>query len=297
MPLQFPLFRKNAIMFSGLALLIFGPSTAQALEDTFSQALDPAVWVSQTSLRGAKITCPVSDSLGKDGKVLELVYPGGSSARRTGPGWSTEVELTERTGYGAYQARLKPASSRSTEGVVSAFFTYYNDGIDYDGDGIGDNSEIDFEFLGAEPSIVYITVWTDYEVIDGVERFYHTARKVDISTGKVWQTAPGFEGEYGHLEPTTPLDWSQPGFVGSSAYRTYGFDWSETQVRFWMDLEDGAGPRELWRFQGLPGQEIPAIEAYPMINLWHNEYAWDTGQPARPPASAVNLRVDAVKLP
>ncbi len=280
-----------------IGILFLLPALASALEDPFDATLDGTHWQSSVPLNGSKVSCPLEDSLATDGTVLELVYPGPTSPRKYGPRWSTALETVDRRGFGSYEARLKPAAARSSEGVVSAFFTYFNDGTDYDGDGIADNSEIDFEFLAAEPSILYLTVWTDYENVDGLERFYHTARRIDLRTGQVWETELGYEGEYGHLEEIAPLEWSVPGFTASDAYRTYGFDWQANQVVFWMDAEDGSGPHILWDLQGAPDLQIPTVEAFAMINLWHNQYHWHTGKPALPPSQPASHRVDRVSVP
>lgn len=272
-------------------------TATQAVHDDFKDKLDPTLWTTRIGLNGGQVSCPIADSQAGDGSVLELVYPGKSSPRKYGPRYSSEIERVVTSGYGSYSARLKTASATGGAGVVSAFFTYFNDGSDADNDGMADNSEIDFEFLAAEPSMIYITLWTDYAVINGVEKFYHTARKVDLATGRVWQTEPGFEGAYGHLVEVAGLGWSIPGFDASQAYKTYGFQWDANRVTYWFDAEDGKGPRTLWDFNGQANVSIPSRPAYAMFNLWHNNSAWDTGQSAPPPSKDVRMRVDWTSLP
>jgi beta-glucanase (GH16 family) len=286
---------SNAGLFAAL-LLSSATAAASPYSDDFSAPLDPDQWLVSEPLRGSSATAPVADSKAGDGQVLQLIYPGGTGRQISGPGYSTAVETPQTHGYGSYSARFKAATAGRNEGLISAFFTYFNDGSDADGDGIADNSEIDFELLAAEPSVLYLSVWTDYEVVDGVERFYHSSRKIDLATGRVWQTPPGGEGEYGYVE-MAPQEWTAPSFNAAVAYAQYGFDWQADSVRFWIDLEDGAGPRTLWTLTGTPDVSIPTRPALTMFNLWHNAYAWDSNRRARPPAQDGEFRVDRVQIP
>jgi hypothetical protein len=279
------------------ALTVLAALPALAVEDAFTSPLDTSVWTVKTSLAGARVSCPLSDAGGADGSVLELVYPGPTSPKKYGPGLATQVSRFYASSYGAYEARLKTANASSKDGVVSAFFTYFNDGSDQDGDGMADNSEIDFEFLSAEPGVIYMTVWTDYEVLNGEEFFYHTSRRIELTSGRVWQTEPGTEGQYGPLIELDPLPVAFPDYKHSAAFVHYGFDWSETNVTFWLDFEDGSGPVELWSFDGEPNVSIPTRPAKGMFNVWHNQNDWVTGKPARPPGSSVSYRVDWTSQP
>lgn len=69
---------------------------------------------------------------------------------------STPVNFT----YGSEQPKA---------GAVVGFYTYYNDKYgsaqtpDINGNGVPDNSEIDFEWLIANPRIVNMTAYTDFD--------------------------------------------------------------------------------------------------------------------------------------
>ena len=230
-----------------------------------------------------------------DGFTLDLVYPGSTAPSYSGPAWATQLEAAEARGYGSYGARLRVAAAPG-RGLVSAFFTYFNDGIDHDGDGIIDNHEIDYEFLAAEPSAIYMTVWTAYQADANGETFRKVTRKVDLRRGRVWQTPPGGEGTYDLVE-IAPLGWKVRGFTTTRKYRTYRFDWQATEIVFGIDLNDGQGFRVLWDLTGAPNTVIPTHPAPCFVNLWHNATHWKTGRSARPPARAAHFRIDSVTLP
>ena len=52
-----------------------------------------------------------------------------------GPRYSTQIKSTDLYMYGNYEARLRSGQANAGEGLISAFFTYRNDEIDYDSDG------------------------------------------------------------------------------------------------------------------------------------------------------------------
>src|SRR5678809_979955 len=73
-----------------------------------------------------------------------------------GAGRGPEIISNNFTYYGTYSARLKVPDVRNIQpntGVVVGYFTYFMDSV-Y---GL---SEIDFEWLVADPSIIYIGTWT-----------------------------------------------------------------------------------------------------------------------------------------
>ncbi len=286
--------KKHILIAGFFAVLLCRP--ALGFEEHFATAL-AADWAApSTPLAGSSVTAPVLDAAGSDGVVLELVYPGRIPSSYSGPGWATQLKTAAARGYGVYEARLRPAAGRAGQGVVSAFFTYFNDGLDHDGDGIVDNHEIDFEFLAAESSVIYLTVWTAYQADANGEVFRKVSRKLNLKTGQVWQTPPGSEGTYDLVE-TSPLGWKALRFKTASAYRTYRFEWQPTQVTFAIDIEDGQGFRTLWDLTGTPGTVIPTHPAPCFVNLWHNAFHWHTGRAARPPRRPVRFRVDRITLP
>ena len=111
---------------------------------------------------GSTITSNVADAAAGDGKIVQLAIAAFPSA---GPGGGPNLQSTQLFGFGTYETRMKTAdcSSQPTTGIINGFFTYLNDGTDQDGNGVKDNSEIDFEWLCAEPNVVWLTQWTDFQ--------------------------------------------------------------------------------------------------------------------------------------
>jgi hypothetical protein len=271
------------------------PTCTFALSDDFAAPLSSDWSAPRTEEPGSSVTAPVADADAVDGQVLELLFPGGTSPEHAGPAWATELETAVPYGFGTYQARLRaPKASRST-GLVTAFFTYFNDGADHDMDGVVDNHEIDVELLAAEPSTVYMSVWTEYQDVGGVETFYKTTRKVDLRTGRVWETPPGGEGTYDLVE-VAPLGWRAKKFRSWRAFATYRFEWSAGAVEYAIDLGDGQGFRVLWTLTGTPNDAIPSIPAPLLFNLWHNAAHWHSGKPSRVPKRDVVLHADSVSV-
>jgi hypothetical protein len=239
----------------------------------------------------------IPDGQANDGKVLELIFPGGDSTAR--PTNGSNVETKGDCKYGTYKARLKAAASQPDEGVVTGFFTYWN-GLNPDGtkkpdwdeneNDVADNSEIDFEILGAAPHLVYMAVWTDYEKGDYGERFNKTTRVVNLTTGQIWQTPPGNkEDTYGYLTQKTE------NFNATANYYEYGFTWTRNCVRFFIIDEDG-NEIGLWTYD--KPEHIPTHPAKLMFNVWHTNNWKPVDNPdaeANPPSNNAILRVDWVE--
>ncbi len=98
----------------------------------------------------------VASSTDSSTKVLLFKIDPADSA---GAGIGPEIISKQFTYFGTYSARLKVPNVRDVQpntGAVVGYFTYYMDSV-Y---GL---SEIDFEWLVADPTIVYIGTWTGFE--------------------------------------------------------------------------------------------------------------------------------------
>ncbi len=288
-----PVCRLRVAMLFSATLFSALPGIGFAFSDEFVGPLSADWDLPQTIEPGSSVTAPFADSLAIDGQVVQLVFPGATSPDDSGPGFATQLRAAAPGGFGIYQARLRAAKASATTGLVSAFFTYFNDGVDHDMDGIIDNHEIDIEFLAAEPTTIYMSVWTEYQEVGGVETFFKTTRKVDLRTGRVWQTPPGGEGSYDLVEGS-PLPWIAKTYRSWRSYYEYRFQWTASAVEYGIDLGDGQGFRTLWTLTGDPDEAIPSIPAPLYFNLWHNETHWKSGALSRVPKKAVNFRIDAV---
>lgn len=104
-----------------------------------------------------------------DRKALELRVAGGAT-----PGVSGGAEVLTRNSFasGTFSARLRTVdcSGQADVGAVTGLFTFFRDGSDQNGDGLPDNSEIDFEWLCADSSFLFLGLWTDFRPIDSRQR-------------------------------------------------------------------------------------------------------------------------------
>ena len=160
----------------------------QAFESRFS-ALDQSVWyVSNGWTNGPHQSCEWrSDAFSiQDSKLLMTVSDRGGKVRPIGcPEMHTKAHLK----YGLYETRMKTASGI---GLNTAFFTYIGKT-----DGAPAHDEIDFEFLGKDPTKVEIN---------------HTAYD-RIVVGKIVDL----------------------GFDSSKDFHVYGFDWAADGIKWFVD--------------------------------------------------------------
>ena len=266
-------------------------------EFTTPNPWDTSIWQPRLPLSQSVATTGVTMPLALDGHGATLLYPKDRPATEWGPRYSTQIKSTEMNLYGKYESRLKSGRAGEGEGVISAFFIYRNDEVDYDGDGIHDNHEIDFELLNSDRSSIWCSVYTDYQYVNDVCTFHRNSARIDVATGEVWATVPGNEGNW-DLVQIDSLDWNMPGFDHSASFYTYGFEWSENKVAFWMDLEDGVGRRELFEVvsdgSGGPNDHIPDMEASTFFNLWHTYVDWFSRADAPPMSVDTVMEIDYV---
>ena len=63
--------------------------------------------------------------------------------------------------------------------------------------------------------------------------FHRNSARIDITTGEVFATVPGNEGNW-DLVQVESLPFTVPGFDHSASFYTYGFEWSESKVSFYL---------------------------------------------------------------
>jgi len=219
-------------------------------------------------------------------KVLSLKIDPLDSA---GAGRGPEIISEDFTYYGTYSARLKVPDVKEVQpntGAVVGYFTYYMDSV-Y---GL---SEIDFEWLVADPSIVYIGTWTGSR-----GALHRIGRTINLAKGIIYNTIykEGYKG--------TPTDLTgaqnQPESIeaidqynASSQFYTYGFDWYPDHITWWM-LHPKTGKKiVLWDYRGSE-RGIPQHQSYYRINFWHtNDWAVETNPAAiEKPVLPYELQVD-----
>ncbi|HEX8040705.1 MAG TPA: beta-glucanase/beta-glucan synthetase [Chryseosolibacter sp.] len=206
-----------------------------------------------------------------------------------GAGRGPEIISNEFTHFGTYSARLKVPDARREQpnvGAVVGFFTYHMD------DALG-LSEIDVEWLIADPSIVYVGTWTGPR--GALKRI---GRTINLANGTIYGTSYR-EGHHGTPYPLTGLQ-NQPdvieaidGYDASSQFHTYGFDWHPDRLRWWMLHPVTADTVVLWDYRGSQ-LGIPQNESKYRLNFWHtNEWSVITNpNSVEKPMKPYELEVD-----
>ena len=219
-------------------------------------------------------------------KVLSFKIDPADSA---GAGRGPEIISNNITHFGTYSARLKVPDVKAVQpnaGAVVGYFTYQMDSLF----GL---SEIDFEWLVADPTIIYIGTWTGYN-----GQLKRIGRTINLAKGTIYNTIY----KEGYKDQGTPLTGMQnapeslpalAGYDASSRFYTYGFDWYPDQLRWWI-LHPTSGEKiVLWDYQGSQ-VGIPQHPSRYRMNFWHtNEWSVETNPKAlERPLHPYELEVD-----
>jgi beta-glucanase (GH16 family) len=213
--------------------------------------------------------------------LLFKIDPADSAGAGRGP----EIISDHFTSFGTYSARLKVPDVKSVQpniGAVVGYFTYFMDSV-Y---GL---SEIDFEWLVADPSVIYIGTWTGNK-----GQLKRIGRTINLAKGIIDNTIykEGYKGE------PTPLTGAQnqpetiaaiDNYDASSKFYTYGFDWYPDRLIHPVTAKKII----LWDYHGSQ-RGIPQHPSYYRINFWHtNEWGTETNPDAvEKPLHAYELEVD-----
>jgi hypothetical protein len=181
-----------------------------------------------------------------------------------GAGRGPEIISNEFTHFGTYAARLKIPDVRNTQidaGAVVGYFTYHVDS----GPGL---SEVDFEWLIADPEIIYIGTWTGP---NGDLR--RIGRTINMAKGIIYSSTykerlSGIEIPLNGLQNQPETLPAIEGYDASSQFHTYGFDWYPDQIRWWMIHPVTADTVVLWHYQGSQ-VGIPQNRSRYRLNFWH----------------------------
>jgi hypothetical protein len=192
--------------------------------------------------------------------LLFKINPEGEPGAGRGP----EISSKYFTHFGTYAARLKIPDVKSIQpdvGAVVGYFTYHMDKVQ----GL---SEIDFEWLIADPRIIYIGTWTGQQ--GDLRRI---GRIIDITSGKIYNTSYK-ERKSGFSRTLTGLQ-NQPDSIApiesynaTSQFNIYGFDWYHDRIRWWMIHPVTADTVVLWDYHGSK-EGIPQNSTHYMMNFWH----------------------------
>jgi beta-glucanase (GH16 family) len=181
-----------------------------------------------------------------------------------GAGKGPEIISNEFTHFGTYASRLKIPDVKKIQPNVGAVVGYFT----YQVDSVPGLSEIDFEWLIADPEIIYIGTWTGPH--GDLKRI---GRTINMATGTILNTIYK-ERLSGLVRPLTGAQ-NQPekipaikGYNASSQFYTYGFDWYPDRIRWWIVNPASVDTLTLWDYQGsLEG--IPQNHSRYRMNFWH----------------------------
>lgn len=268
----------------------------QPLADTPSDVFleefesDSARWDEQLPLPNAATSFGKAASEARDGYVAELVLPGAAEPENIGPKYATQRNTRQRFHFGSFRSRLAFGACAPGEEAVQAFFGFFTDDQDHDGDGIADDLEINLQVLCSDPNKLYLTVFTDFDA-QPRPRFRKLSRLVDFTNGERFDT-PSPESESFESVGVDPA-LVAPNAFAAGVFHELGFDWSSETLRFSILL--GGQERELWTLTG--AERIPQEPVYVMLNLWHPESHWYPPQAlADYPANDVRMLVDWVSV-
>jgi len=205
-----------------------------------------------------------------------------------GPGKGPEFISRKLTHFGTYSTRLKvpdPRVAQPNVGAVVGYFTYHDDSEK----GL---SEIDFEWLIADPEVIYMGTWTGES-----GKLKRIGRTINLAKGIIYTT----EYREDHTGKRELLTGNQiypekieaiDGFDASAQFHTYGFDWHPDRIRWWMLHPTKADTVVLWDYRGERG--IPQHPSKYRINFWHTDnWSVETNPNSlEKPAQRFELEVD-----
>ncbi len=256
-------------------------------------AVNAGNWFTRHQSTGA-VTFGVADAFAGDQKALALMFPGNpalSATTNASPTYASEARFHQKTYYGRYETRVKFATCAPSEEVVNGIFVYDNDGTDKNGNGLIDNTEIDFELLCGEPNVLWLTTWTDYSG-DGLNQFRKKSRAIDMRTGDYSETPKGQEGDWDTFPAGNLPAVRMTGFPQAGAYYTIGFDWYSNRIR-WYIVIDG---KEVTLWDLADTSVIPKNPATFMLNIWHSSSHWYNYSVGQYPDANSTMYIDYFKF-
>ncbi len=212
-------------------------------------------------------------------------------AERAGAGRGPEIGTKKLTHFGTYKARLRVPDVKKVQpniGTVVGYFTYRMDkkfGL----------SEIDFEWLIADPRLIYVGTWTG----NADQRI---GRTINLATGQILYTNYRSSHDGNRNHDLTGIG-NQPetvpaieGYDASKQFYTYGFDWYPDRLTWWIQHPTTNEKIILWDYQGTTPNftGIPSSPTTYLLNFWHtNNWPVDTNSKSvEAPAYPYMLEVD-----
>lgn len=230
--------------------------------------------------------------------MLERIQPTDPAGAGKGP----EISSSKRTHFGTYSARLRVPDVKKAQpnvGAVVGYFTYrFTQGFGL--------SEIDFEWLIADPTLIYIGTWTSAP--NNVGNLQRVGRTINLAKGQILYTnyRSYHDGNKNHnfasdddaaLSPRTIPAIS--GYDASKQFYVYGFDWFPDRLTWWIEHPDTGEKIILWDYKGTTPNfsGIPQPPTTYLMNFWHtNNWSVDTNpRSTEAPKYPYCLEVDWMK--
>lgn len=232
------------------------------------------------------------------GVMLMRINPSDPAGAGRGP----EITTKKSTHFGTYSARIRVPDVKKAQpnvGVVVGYFTYrFTRGFGL--------SEIDFEWLIADPTLIYIGTWTsDPQNVNNLQR---VGRTINLAKGQILYTnyRSYHDGNRNHnfdsgddasLSPRTiaPIE----GYNASKQFYVYGWDWYPDRLTWWIEHPVTKEKIILWDYRGSTPNfsGIPQPPTTYMLNYWHTrDWSVDTNpRSTEAPKYPYFLEVDWMK--
>lgn len=218
------------------------------------------------------------ESLSEDG--TEIMMYRIDPADPAGAGRGPEIITKDYTFYGTYAARIRVPKVKDVQPNIGAVVGYFTYNIDPE----YGQSEIDFEWLIADPEIIYVGTWT------GVRPAHNrVGRIINLKEGIIYDTSYRGEitkedrskeisvrgkltGKQNLPKKITPIE----DYDASERFYVYGWDWYPDRLTWWIIHPDTNEKIILWDYEGkelFPGQPastgIPVVQTKYRLNFWH----------------------------
>ena len=222
-----------------------------------------------------------------------------------GAGRGPEIITKDYTFYGTYAARIRIPKVKDVQPDVGAVVGYFT----YNIDPKYGQSEIDFEWLIADPEIIYVGTWT------GVRPAHNrVGRVINLKEGIIYDTSYRGEitkedrskeisasgkltGKQNLPKKITPIE----DYDASARFYVYGWDWYPDRLTWWIIHPDTNEKIILWDYEGkmlFPDQPattgIPVVQSRYRLNFWHtNNWPVETNpNSVEPPLYPYELEID-----
>lgn len=219
-----------------------------------------------------------------------------------GAGRGPEITTPKMTHFGTYSARIRVPDVKKVQpntGAVVGYFTYrFTKGWGL--------SEIDFEWLIADPTLIYVGTWTSDP--DDVDKLQRAGRTINLATGKIlytnyrsWHDGDIFhEFDRSYEAANTPRTIpALSGYNASRQFYVYGFDWYPDRLTWWIEHPETGEKIILWDYTGTTPNfsGIPQPPTTHLLNFWHTDnWPVDTNpKSTEPPKYPYMLEIDWMK--